>query len=568
MRGYARRRGGKGMKSDATDAHRKTRLWAPDIDLQKAVELADVAADDALKSQVLDPGDEEYGGYRSPETLICEGSGAAATSLNLTILWGTPQSRHYQDPALVESIRLALAYFEERAQYEDGSLDGFGAGDMKSAPIAAFATFSLYELLRRWEKIGHPAAPEITGRVRRAMIKSGTSLRSGRLFTHNHRWTACAAMARVNDVAPDERLVAAIDDYLSDGVDQDEDGFYAEYSMGYGMLCNYSFMTVADLLHRSWLLDHVRRNLDLLQWMYHPNGEVACEFTYRSDQGMLGPNPLFLEMAERDGNGLYVAYARAGLDLALKRNALDGMTMLKLATQEAPRVEAASLPDSYWKTFARNQIGRIRRGRLSVTVMGRPAHPTVPFLGKPYNQNFLAVRYGDAIIDGTRICYKYYGDRVVGVPEGGLSVQGDEFVVRHDFTDWVDGPIPSRHIQLSPDLHIRLGVREREGGIALSLSALGLPRVSVQLEFAVRPAGDLVIDGNTIPLKDGEHHYLTGGPVRIINGSDMLEINGDLVVRHRIIAPGKFVTQPRRTSLLVSPRTPYEGVITIRGRHA
>ncbi len=541
-------------------------LLPPEL-LSYLLELADESADEALRNQVLDPDDGEYGGYRSPDTLICEGHTTSGIGLNLTILWDTPQSRHYRNPELVESIRLAMAYFEERAQYEDGSLDGFGAGDMKSAPIVAFATFTLYELLHRWEKIDHPAAPEIAERCRRIMIRSGISLRSRRLFTHNHRWAACAAMSLINDIAPDERLIAEIDDYLSDGIDQDEDGFYSEYSVGYGMLCNFSFKTIADLLDRPQLLDHVRRNLDLLTWLRHPNGEFACEFTYRSDRGMLGPYPLFLEMAERDGKGEYLTLALDALELTIKRNAIDGMSILKTVMKGALGIEAAPLPDSYRRTFSRNQIARVRRGRLSVTVMGKPLNLETPFLGKTDNPNFLTVRYGDAIIDGTRVSYKYYGDREV-TPQGGLQVEDDEFVIRHDFTDHVDGPIPKRYIQLNPDLHIRIGIREIEDGIGMDLSALGLPRVSVQLEFAVRPEGSLMIGGSRkIALIDGEHHYLTHGPVRIVNGPDILEIGGDLVMQHRIITPENFTKQPGITSLLVALRTPYKGTITIRGRH-
>ena len=125
---------------------------------------------------------------------------------------------------------------------------------------------------------------------------------------------------------------------------------------------------------------------------------------------------------------------------------------------------------------------------------------------------------------------------------------------------------PSRHIQFHPDLHIRAGIREIADGIELSLSALGLPKVSVQLEFAVRPHGILMIGGRTITLRDGEGHYLPGGPVRIINGTDMLELDGDIVLQQRLVEPEKHTLQPHMTSLLVSPRTPYEGLITIRGR--
>jgi len=65
---------------------------------------------------------------------------------------------------------------------------------------------------------------------------------------------------------------------------------------------------------------------------------------------------------------------------------------------------------------------------------------------------------------------------------------------------------------------------------------------------------------------DGERHYLNG-PASIVNGTDALEFGGDLVVQHRELAGGNFTKKPQMTSLIVAPRTPYEGIITIRGRN-
>ena len=541
--------------------------WAPEL-AEEGIRRGEETASQALATLVLDPDDPEYGGFRSSELLVCEGHTIPGTCRLLTVLWNTPGSRYFQRPALVESIRRALAFLEERAQYQDGSLSLLSSGDMKAACMAGFASLGLRDLLRLWERIEHPAAGEIIGRCRRCMIRAGNALRTGGLFTQNHRWVANAAMAEINSISPDERLVAKIDDYFSDGIDQDEDGFYSEYSIGYGILCDECFARCADLLGRPFLLDHVRRNLGLIPWLRHPNGEVACEFTYRSDIGGAGSPGFWLDMAERFQDGRYVTMARDIVDLLLRRNALDGLSMLELAQRPIPAVEAVPLPDTYRRSFARGQIARIRRGPLSVTVMGRAVHPTVPYLGKPENPNFLAIRYGDAIIDGTCVRYKYYGERLMGVRAGGLTAEGDEFVVRHDFTDFVDGPIPARHVQFSPDLHLRVGIREVPGGIALSLRAEGLPGVSVLLEFAVRSEGHLVLDGKTVPLQPGAQHYLPGGTARIVNGPDELELSGDLVMQHRLIAGGTFTHQRRVTSLLVAPRTPHHGTITLRGRRA
>lgn len=540
------------------------RRWLPALDAD-LIARADEKTDALLATQVTNACDPDCGGFRIPEILICDPLGTVGACEALSLVYGVPGSRHQRSPAVAESVRRALGWFEARAQYDDGSLDGYGAGDMKSGPIAAFATFSFARMLPAWQRGAEPIEKEFAGQIRRIMGRSGPALRSGRYFTHNHRWAACAAMACVNDVAPDAAFIERIDDWLSDGIDQDSDGFYAEYSTGYGMLCDECFLTLADRLRRPALIDHVRRNLDLLPYLFHPNGEVACEYTYRRDQGLLGPNPTFLDMGARDGNGQYVEMARLGFELARVRKAIDPFGELRLALRPDLGVDPVALPDDYHRSFARGQVIRVRRGPLSATIMGRPAHPTVPFVGKPFNPNILAIRYGDAIIDGTRIVYQYYGDREAGVAKDGLITEGGEHVVRHDFTSHVDGPIPSREIEFEPDFHAVVRMREIEGGVAIRFAATGLPRVSVALEFAVRPDGVLHTEGREIPLADGEAHHLRG-PARIVNGHDMLEIAGDIRLDQKLIGGGRFGVQPRRASLLLAVRTPYEGEIRITGR--
>jgi len=556
----------------APDAEPARPLWAPDVGTP-AIRFGDEVADEALRIQVRDPASDEYGGYRAPDTLVCEGRAAVNVALVLTTLWGDSRSRHCRSDVAIESVRLALAFFEERVQYDDGTIDGFHAGDMQAAANVAFAAYTLYDLRARWLTIDHPAAAETLGRCQRCMVKAGHALRTGGLFTPNHRWIACAAMARINEVERDKRLVAKIDDYLGDGIDQDADGFYSEYSPGYAMLCNTSFIEVARLLDRPGLVDCVRRNAALLFWTLQPNGEVACEFTKRGDTGAIGSLPVLLEMARREQDGRYLSVARAALDRTMRnlwadvaaqrgttvgafyQATMSAVGILEVARAAAPTVAAEPAPDSYRRTFPAAGIARIRRGSFSATIIGRPG-----------STNLLAVRCGDTIIDGTRIGYRYYGSRIAA--SEGLAEEDGEYVIRHAFARYVDGPVAARTIDFHPDLGIRLGIREIPDGLALSLSALGHAKVSVFVEFAVRPEGMLSLRGDLVSLGDGERHDLTaGGPVRIINGRDALEIAGDLVVEHRILADGKFTRYGRMTSLVVAPRTPYDGTITIRGYH-
>ena len=550
---------------------RNTNLWAPDV-VPYVTVLVDRTTDIALAIQVLDPNDEEYGSYRPLDSLVCQFPGGIGVVL--TEAYSNPNSGYHRSDAVVDSIRLALEASEERFQYEDGSIDS--GSDKQNAANAAFATGGIHQIWERWQNIEHPLSGEIIDRCRRILVKFGLSCRTMGVFTPNHRWVACAAMAIVNEVEPDEQLVAKIDDYLSDGIDQDADGFYSEYSPMYAMLCNMCFLQVAKRLDRPELLIPVRKNLELLLSLCHPGGQVASEFSVRADTGKLGVLHALVEMGVLDRRGEYLTIAREHLDRQLRTlderldeakvdgsnsfGALLGETaeLMALAVLPATEVEPKAVPDNYrlrTSAFINRQRTtiRIRRGKLSVTAVGRNDF-----------SNLVAFRYGDAIVDGMRIMYNYYG--MHGVIDETLPEEDGEIVFSGSFTEYIDGPTPERRIDHKPELHYRLGISEIGGGLALSFKAQARHKVSIQLEFAARPEGRLEIGGQTTPLLDGERHYLNG-PASIVNGTDALEFGGDLVVQHRELAGGNFTKKPQMTSLIVAPRTPYEGIITIRGRN-
>ena len=553
------------------NSFRNTNLWAPDV-VPYVTVLVDRTTDIALAIQVLDPNDEEYGSYRPLDSLVCQFPGGIGVVL--TEAYSNPNSRYHRSDAVVDSIRLALEASEERFQYEDGSIDS--GSDKQNAANAAFATGGIHQIWERWQNIEHPLSGEIIDRCRRILVKFGLSCRTMGVFTPNHRWVACAAMAIVNEVEPDEQLVAKIDDYLSDGIDQDADGFYSEYSPMYAMLCNMCFLQVAKRLDRPELLIPVRKNLELLLSLCHPGGQVASEFSVRADTGKLGVLHALVEMGVLDRRGEYLTIAREHLDRQLRTlderldeakvdgsnsfGALLGETaeLMALAVLPATEVEPKAVPDNYrlrTSAFINRQRTtiRIRRGKLSVTAVGRNDF-----------SNLVAFRYGDAIVDGMRIMYNYYG--MHGVIDENLPEEDGEIVFSGSFTEYIDGPTPERRIDHKPELHYRLGISEIDGGLALSFKAQARHKVSIQLEFAARPEGRLEIGGQTTPLLDGERHYLNG-PASIVNGTDALEFGGDLVVQHRELAGGNFTKKPQMTSLIVAPRTPYEGIITIRGRN-
>ena len=112
------------------------------IHFQAVLTAVEAFAEQALKMQVLDPSDRNYGGFSCPELWVCEPWTAANTFTSLVVLYLTPDSQYYHSSELLGRMHLALQ-FVLSSQYEDGTIDGYFCGDMRSASNVAFASYSL-----------------------------------------------------------------------------------------------------------------------------------------------------------------------------------------------------------------------------------------------------------------------------------------------------------------------------------------------------------------------------------------------------------------------------------------
>ena len=73
---------------------------------------------------------------------------------------------------------------------------------------------------------------------------------------------------------------------LAEGIDINADGEFTERSTGiYNAVCNRSLRFMADHLDRPDLLDHVRKNLDLMTHLFHDDGTVVTSISNRQDRG-------------------------------------------------------------------------------------------------------------------------------------------------------------------------------------------------------------------------------------------------------------------------------------------
>ena len=177
------------------------------------------------------------------------------------------------------------------------------------------------------------------------------------------------------------------------------------------------------------------------------------------------------------------------------------------------------------------------------------------------NDILLALHNGQAIIDGFRIRYMYYGYRDF-LPEK-LEVAARSYILRDWFNQWQAEHSPERLGPIDVDLNILTEYTPVENGIDIDVSATGQKGVPIQLEFGVRKHGTLIANNKEYDLSTSELVYLNGGDAVIKVGDDRLTIRGGLV-QHRILCPDdRWMPDFYTTRLMVTPLTPFQGKIQL-----
>ncbi|MCI3922930.1 hypothetical protein MO973_22145 [Paenibacillus sp. TRM 82003] len=325
----------------------------------KLVEINDRQTDRLLTLQITSPGGRNDGGILQPDIGVPTAShgGTAGAMACMAAALLSPESKHYRSEAALSALDRA-ASFMLRRQHEDGTIS-LGGTNFNSPPDTGFVVAGLCQLYGLLSSCGWAPMEGTAAKVRLFLERAIPALTTGGVHTPNHRWVVVAALSGLYGIFGEEALVRRAEAWLAEGLDYTDDGEWTERSNGiYNAVSDIMLIYAADGLGKPELLEPVRRNLRMMAYMIHHDGDVVTDYSGRQDLGGradLSPYLLcYRVMAERDRDPLFAAM----FDLAAARTeamgAVNNHALLGWHAMPCPnvdRLERAPIPDRFLKQF-------------------------------------------------------------------------------------------------------------------------------------------------------------------------------------------------------------------------
>lgn len=432
-----------------------------------------------------------------------------------------PDSSFRGDAELFQRLLHGIS-FQKRWQRPSGLVDGI-ASNWESPNATAFTVQLLAPVveLARNQPIDDVRADRISSDLGE-YIRTAASAIIGRGFhTPNHRWVICSALSQAMALFPDLPALDYVESILAEGVDIDADGQYSERSPGiYSATCDRSLRLMADHLERPELLAPVRRNLDLMAHLFHPDWTVETGMSSRQDRGRslvpYGIADSFFDMARRDRSGIWATIADELADRAADTPPFVWLLHPFIAHPEYRRdtLRRDPPPDDFNRIYPTTRIWRIRRGPLSATAIGG-------------RDTLFSLRYEEVELKAVKTGETYYRTQ---------GFETDDFIPRHrgirliqrgseerqrNFDLPLGRPIPfdqfypmqaeRQHLALPP-FDIVWEICEVEGGFDLRVRTEGaLERITFQIECCFQGPGDWETEDQVIQVEDGQTAILKRG---------------------------------------------------------
>ncbi|TBL76148.1 hypothetical protein EYB31_21060 [Paenibacillus thalictri] len=558
----------------------------------------------SLSQQITDPASRHFGGVISELTGVPSPThgGTASHIASMAAALLNPDSAFYHDAGLLARLELAVSYMLNR-QHEDGTIS-LGSTNYHSPPDTGFVVTGFGQLYRLLERDEWPDVKPAADKVKLFLERSIPAMLTGGCHTPNHRWVLTSALAWLHDIFKMDALIARADQWLAEGLDCTEDGEWTERSHGiYNTVNDIMLYHTATLLGRPELLEPVRRNLRMMVYLVHPNGDVVTDYSGRQDFGQradlseyflvyrmmaaLDRDPVFAAMSDLSAAHL----SRLG---PVNNHAVLGYMVFPQTSIEG--LERAQLPQQYVKIINEHHpIDRDLAGRVQAGHHDRITHSAMHLaFGSPVARHrdgdvsatvmtraasVFALRHGQVNLLAVQI-FTSFTPGLVEMEHFARTPDG--YFMKTDMEKGYNGPIPQEHLpesaqaaispwyllphQLRPVTHLQkhtLAVEVTPGDKEwkLHMRADDMPDVFTQVAFSFNLESKLTGAG-LVPIQP-HAWFWTDGAVRCECGGNTLELSAG-AHDHKLKMIRVNPLQNGVQTLLVNLMTPLDHTFTIR----
>ncbi len=461
--------------------------WLVDL-----VRLNDTDVKNLSAYKITDPSKKYFGGYQS-EVEIPNPHSTCAFINRASAAISSPESVYYASKTLLQDIGLALQCLL-KMQHPDGTIDLLDT-NFHSTPDTAFMVKRLAQSYHLLQRSGIADITPVLAFFEQFLKRAGEALITGGIHTPNHRWVVSAALTKLNELWPDVRYVNRVNEWLGEHIDIDPDGQYTEKSTyGYSAIIDRVLITVSKGLNKPWILDAVRKNLMMMRYYLHPNGEVVTEASNRQDKGQIGTMENYYYacryMALLDNDGEMAAMCRLieATSFPKLTDSLNYFLEDPSLWKELPGSKA--LPVSYVKAFPYSGVVRIRRNEWDTTILSN-------------NAGWLTFHKGNAVLQSMRVAASFFGKGQFQSDE--IKQQNGSWVLSKKLEGPYFQPYPKDKIPADGDvakmpksnrpqsnvqyLETTVTITESNNGISVDIEMKGTDGVPVSMELIFRKGG-------------------------------------------------------------------------------
>ena len=405
----------------------------------------------------------------------------------------TPESIYYQSPIVLNEIQDAVQGMLS-LQHADGSIDLLST-NFHSTPDTAFIVERLAQSYKLLKQSNTKGIEKVLIPFEKFLKQAGEMLITGGIHTPNHRWVVSCALTKLYELWPDQRYMDRANQWLRENIDSDPDGqFYEKSAGGYSTIVDRALISIAIGLNKPELFEPVRKNLKMMRYYIHPNGEVVTEASNRQDKGTIrymdGYYYSARYMALLDNDGEMAAICR--LVERDNKNSIHSVLnhYLEDPSQWKELPPDKTLPTNYVKSFPYSGLVRIRKENWDATILSN-------------NAGWLTFHKGNAVLQAMRIATSFFGKGQFDSMQ--IKQEGDSFILNKKLEGAYFQPFEPKFI--SPDgdlakmpksnrkqsnvqyLDTTIRITPMNNGIEVDISITGTDKVPVSMELILREGG-------------------------------------------------------------------------------